>query len=301
MTSVLSGPSRASGMATAETALSEVLSSRADMFNVTVLYVSDEKSLYHGESIEEWIEEYARRNIRVVALSKQTDNEIIYKPSAKVKHLVTSYETYRYLDHHQHEFDLISFHEFRGVGYYSVNAKAQGLSFHKCVIVHTIHCPSAFWSEGMREPLKNMKQMVNDFTEQRSVERSDVVVSPSAFLLGWVQRRHWRLPEKTFVQQNILSRETSRLIDSAQSMQQQTQGILMEIGIRDGDGDQAMPKMGIGGMEMGIRRCRRWGSGGVEIRGSGDAEDGDRGGGDGDQGMEMGMGMAISMTLAMFF
>jgi glycosyltransferase involved in cell wall biosynthesis len=46
--------------------------------------------------------------------------------------------------------------------------------------------------------------VIVDFMERRSVELADVVVSPSRYMLEWMERDGWHLPKSSYVAQNLL-------------------------------------------------------------------------------------------------
>jgi glycosyltransferase involved in cell wall biosynthesis len=83
------------------------------------------------------------------------------------------------------------------------------------VIWTTIHCPSLFYLHGSRGYLNTFDNFVSDYLERQQVAQSDVVVSPSLYMLQWVQSRYWQLPPLTFVQQNLL---TPALIEQSRSI-----------------------------------------------------------------------------------
>ena len=46
--------------------------------------------------------------------------------------------------------------------------------------------------------------------ERTSVSAADIVVSPSQYLLGWMQQNGWELPEQTYVAPYVLPKACSR-------------------------------------------------------------------------------------------
>eukprot|EP00466_Bigelowiella_natans_P018501 jgi/Bigna1/80980/fgenesh1_pg.76_\ len=167
---------------------------------VTLLYLWGQ-STQGSKSFEYWREEYGSRGVKLVPLPAST---IKLSPPTPCKYTSISYATYQYLKRHQHQFDIVHFHEWHGPGYYTAMAKNQGIAFRNVKILTTIHCPSVFFMHGNYGYLTTHNNLASDYMERKQVEMSDIVVSPSRFMLEWVQGRGWVLPTRTFVQQNIL-------------------------------------------------------------------------------------------------
>jgi glycosyltransferase involved in cell wall biosynthesis len=91
------------------------------------------------------------------------------------------------------------------------------------------------------------------------VEYSDVVVSPSAYMLGWVQEHGWRLPANVFVQQNILSSAIIRTREELAKRQRAPSG-----------------RRGTEGAAGAREKARKGHPGGLaRVRGLADSRDGD--------------------------
>ncbi|MEM6705643.1 MAG: glycosyltransferase [Acidobacteriota bacterium] len=115
-----------------------------------------------------------------------------------------SFLAYQWLARQPH-FDVVHFPEWLGLGYYSLLAKQQGLAFDRTTIVVGTHGPQR-WSRPSEGRLANgPDDLVTDHLERRSAELADVVVSPSAYLLEWLEEDGWALPERRYVEQNLLS------------------------------------------------------------------------------------------------
>ncbi len=110
-----------------------------------------------------------------------------------------SYAFYEWLREREHEFDIVQLPESRGTGYYALNAKRQGIAFRKLRFVVACHGPAAFFRPHLPRlaHLDDADLLEQDFMERRTVERADVIVSPSASLLGWMRSRGWVLPPWT--------------------------------------------------------------------------------------------------------
>ncbi len=118
-----------------------------------------------------------------------------------------SYLAYQWLKG-QPRFDVVHFPEWLGLGYYSLLAKKQGLALDCTTVVIGTHGPQR-WSRPAEGRLANgMDDLVTDFLERRSTELADVVVSPSRYLLEWLEADDWSLPSRSFVEQNLQSLES---------------------------------------------------------------------------------------------
>ena len=65
-----------------------------------------------------------------------------------------------------------------------------------------------FYASGSASAPARHDDIVSDFLERRQIIFSDVVLSPSRFMLRWVQGRGWELPERTYFAPNLLGSET---------------------------------------------------------------------------------------------
>jgi len=112
------------------------------------------------------------------------------------------YEAYQWLLG-QPRFDVIHFSEWRAPGYFTMVAKHQGLAFADTQLcVHT-HGPTLWSLLSNGEYVSLFSELELDFMERESVRLADTVVSPSHYLLRWMQEQEWTLPARTFVQQYV--------------------------------------------------------------------------------------------------
>lgn len=179
------GPIRNGGIGTAYYSLALTLARAGH--RVTVLYT-------HGRHCEEmtighWMRWYARRGITFVPLPQQN---VAGHPAIKA-----SYSVYRWLaDKH---FDVVHYHEWRGIGFYAAQAKRQGLCLQDTVLCVGTHSPSLWHLEGMHA-LADADMLEVDFMERQSTALADVLWSPSRHMLQWMRREGWQLPREIFKQ-----------------------------------------------------------------------------------------------------
>jgi O-antigen biosynthesis protein len=187
----IEGPSRNAGIGTAYTSLADALV-RAN-YDVTVLFLLG----YHPTdgNMSEWIRHYRdNKGIKLEPLPMPHTPTIHANWAAGV-----SYHTYIWLKEHQVDFDIIHFPECQGLGFYSILAKRQGLAFAKSRFVIGTHGPILWVKEGSQDYLRDLGELEIDHMERTCVAAADAVVSPSQYLLEWMERNNWELPRQTFV------------------------------------------------------------------------------------------------------
>jgi glycosyltransferase involved in cell wall biosynthesis len=189
----LLGPSRNGGIGTAYSALASALTEAGH--HVTLLHLFG--NWCENGTISEWQAYYRNRGIEFCSLPAPAH------PLNGPQSVGISFDAYQWLK--ARDFNIIHFPELLGHGYYSVLAKHQGLAFGDTVICVGVHSPISWIREVSRELPLTVDEPEIDFMERESVALADVVVSPSRYLLGWMQANGWRLPLTTYVQQYVLS------------------------------------------------------------------------------------------------
>jgi glycosyltransferase involved in cell wall biosynthesis/GT2 family glycosyltransferase len=192
----IEGPSRNAGIGTAYTSLADALKRAGH--EVTVLFLLGCHPT--DGNIIDWVEHYrANKGIELIPLPMAHHPRIHAAWASSV-----SYHTYVWLKEHQAEFDVVHFPECQGLGFYSLLAKRQGLAFGGTTFVVGTHGPTFWVKEGSQDYIRNLGELEIDFMERTSVEVADIVVSPSQYLLGWMQRNGWKLPAQTYVLPYVL-------------------------------------------------------------------------------------------------
>ena len=192
----IEGPSRNAGIGTAYTSLADALK-RAG-YDVTILFLLGCHPT-DGNMID-WVDYYrTEKGMKLIPLPMAHEPRIHAAWASSV-----SYHTYVWLKEHQHEFDIIHFPECQGLAFYSLLAKRQGLAFGDSTFVVSAHGPTFWVKEGSQDYIRNLGELEIDFMERVSVSAADIVVSPSQYLLGWMQQNGWELPERTYVAPYVL-------------------------------------------------------------------------------------------------
>jgi glycosyltransferase involved in cell wall biosynthesis len=187
----IEGPSRNAGIGTAYTSLADALK-RAN-YEVTILFLLGCHPT--DGNISEWIDYYCQeKDIELIPLPMAHHPRIHAAWASSV-----SYHTYVWLKEHQYDFDIIHFPECQGLGFYSLLAKRQGLAFRNVTFVVSTHGPTLWVKEGNQDYVRNLGELEIDFMERTSVTAADVVLSPSQYLLTWMKKNGWELPEQTYI------------------------------------------------------------------------------------------------------
>ena len=192
----LLGPSRNGGIGTGYSALAGALAEAGHQ--VTLLYLF--RDWCEDGTISEWEAHYGSRGIQFCPLPTSAH------PAEGPQSVGISVDAYHWLS--ERDFDVIHFPELLGHAYYSVLAKHQGLAFHNTVLCVGVHSPISWIREINGELPMTVDEPEIDFMERESVALADTVVSPSQYLLGWLQSNGWRLPRATYVQQYVLVART---------------------------------------------------------------------------------------------
>lgn len=123
-----------------------------------------------------------------------------------------SHKSYLWLKERQKNFDIVHFHDYLGVGYYSFVAKKIGIDFQNNILVNGLHGTSWFVNRAQNRSPYDQTHLIMKYLEERSIEMSDVVISPSQFYINWLTDNQVNLPEKRDVLPNIID-ETSIIND----------------------------------------------------------------------------------------
>lgn len=105
-----------------------------------------------------------------------------------------SYAISRHLIDGRKKYDFIHFHDYKGLAYFSLAAKRQGLAFHHTVLIVQAHGPTRWTIDANKTLFTHPDQLRIDFMERRSMEWADHLISPSRYLIDWMQNAEFKLP-----------------------------------------------------------------------------------------------------------
>ncbi|ALN92793.1 glycosyl transferases group 1 family protein [Lysobacter gummosus] len=123
-----------------------------------------------------------------------------------VSHERRAYAVYRQIEAAR-RYDFIHFHDYKGLGFFCVNAKKQGLAFETSLLVVQLHGPTRWTIEANKTFFVHEDQLKIDHLERVSIRNADYVVSPSAYLVQWLRENDFELPpvERVVVLKNVCS------------------------------------------------------------------------------------------------
>jgi len=91
--------------------------------------------------------------------------------------------------------DVVIAHEYGGPAYIPQRLRQLGLAFRQTLFVTYCHGTGPWVKEVTGNTQISTEMLAHARLEQAAVELADVVVSPSAYLLEWMEERGWRLPK----------------------------------------------------------------------------------------------------------
>jgi glycosyltransferase involved in cell wall biosynthesis len=186
------GPTHCGGVGTAFFSLAEALAERGH--DVHVVLARDD--IDRGASAD-W-----RRRLRAKGIDFVHLPRTHHRGSQFDGRTEPSLNCYRWLK--GRAFDVIHFHEWLGLGYHTILAKRQGGAFQSTVLCVGTHGPELWAREGNGVLWSAAGQLETQAMERETVRLADVVVSPSRYMLEWLERRGWSLPRRTYVHPNVL-------------------------------------------------------------------------------------------------
>jgi O-antigen biosynthesis protein len=186
----LEGPTRNGGIGTACRELASAL--REIGHQVTVFFAGP----FHHHDGKFWRGALALDGIEFTALASRGIED--YNDQ---RHAISG-EACRWLQ--SRDFDLVHFHDWLGFGLEAVQMKRAGTAFASTLLCTTLHGPTHWVDLGNEVSAPSPQRQAISLAERRAVEGSDVVFSPSRFLLDEVIGRGWELPRTHLVRQNIL-------------------------------------------------------------------------------------------------
>ncbi len=205
----VAGPTGNGGIGTAYHSLAHVL---ADAGHEVSLLFTGWLDPARADEQDEWRRRFAEQGIEFAFLGTPWDLPI-RSPHHAVRR---AYELHRWLAeaHAAKPFDVVHVPECIGHGALALTAKALGLAYRDVEFVVGTHSSTRWVAECNREPIEQVDMLVTEHLERLSVERADVVLSPTAYLVDYMRDRGWTLPERTFVQPLARPRSVRRAAEA---------------------------------------------------------------------------------------
>jgi glycosyltransferase involved in cell wall biosynthesis len=158
-----------------------------------------------GELNSQWTRVYADAGVHVTVLEGAHD----VRPS----YLAPPYEVYEAL--RDQPPDVAIANEWRGLGWAALRARQTGLALGDTAFVVHCHSPGRVLTAFAAKVPDTLERFGEDVIERASIELADAVVSPSAWLFGWMRGHAWPVPDDARVIQYI--RQSAALGEAAES------------------------------------------------------------------------------------
>ena len=94
----------------------------------------------------------------------------------------------------EEKFDVIHFADNKGAAFFSCSAKRQGLDFLQTMLVIHLHCPHMWYKINSLKLLDKVNDLVSDHLEREAALGADYIVSPSHYMVNWLQDNSWNIP-----------------------------------------------------------------------------------------------------------
>jgi glycosyltransferase involved in cell wall biosynthesis/GT2 family glycosyltransferase len=172
------------GIGTATSHLAILLARRGH--EITLLYVGRE----FMDPRDPWIKRYQSHGIKLV----RTNGERL---DVWPQWLRESSAVYQYII--DAGFDLVVFPDWEGHGYASCVGKKTGLALRETRLAIIAHGPTEWLLEANRTVAREQIRLAQIHMERLCFAFADVVVSPSAYLLGWLRAHHYELPQQACI------------------------------------------------------------------------------------------------------
>lgn len=108
--------------------------------------------------------------------------------------------------------DVIHFHDYKGLGFATLEAKRCGLAFAASTIVVQTHGPTRWTIDANNSLFSHPDHLRIDHMERCSIEWADHLVSPSRYLLDWMVENDFAMPpaERRHVLPNVITGSVHR-------------------------------------------------------------------------------------------
>lgn len=91
-------------------------------------------------------------------------------------------------------FDLVHFQDWKANGFHTIRLKRSGLGLQNTRIAVTLHSPSLWLRQGMREELLDpVAELTLDYAECYCCEFADELIAPTQHMLDWADSEKWAI------------------------------------------------------------------------------------------------------------
>ncbi len=197
------GPTRGGGIGTAFYYLACFL--RDEGYDVHVLYCLPDWT-DDGSSLDEWKETLKKQNITLHSLPERTRD---IAQLSTCWHAKTAMEVAElaYRLHQKYGFTAIHMPEWGGFGYFIIKGKREQKAFAGAELIVQTHSPTSWHRRYNHEAMDSLALVQIDAMERYSVAQADQLISPSRYMLDWLQQEGWKLAETRQVIPNLYKPE----------------------------------------------------------------------------------------------
>jgi glycosyltransferase involved in cell wall biosynthesis len=195
VTGELAGPDFNGGIGTANRGLAFALSDRGHSVDILYTRVNEGQPFSFRGGFADQVEVFARHGVRLNCIfHRGAWNDWGAKSYLVLQHLLAG------------DYDLVFFDDTHGHGYYPLLAKRTGNEkLQRVRFVVVTHSATQWIQDSNEIGINTIEELRVVEMERRAIELADVLIAPSAFLLGRYRRFGWRLPSQIHVQPNIVS------------------------------------------------------------------------------------------------
>ena len=190
------GPVRNGGIGTACTSLSEFLVEEGH--DVSILYALNE---YSADNNFAYWKRYYTNKLGIELISMPPIGNIEAPPVQAI-----SYMIYRWLMSNGSKYDVIYAPEWRGLMFYPLLAKEQGLLSQDLKIIVGTHSPTMWVYDGNNQYPDGYDPLYTNYMEKICIELADEVVHPSQHMMDWIGKE-WGI-DRGVVIQNLMPYNT---------------------------------------------------------------------------------------------
>ena len=190
------GPNHASGMATAMTRVARDLAAQG--VPVTLVHTGPVRN---GAGPEEWAAKYASSGLGYVNVLATPSAAPMTGSLAKTR----SYRLFEWLSANADKCNVVHVHDYRGLAYYTVTAKAAGSeALRNTAVVIQGHGNTRMMHEANGVDRLTQEAMSDEAMEATAVALADVLTTPTEWYATWMREAGWKLPAATRVVPNML-------------------------------------------------------------------------------------------------
>lgn len=146
-----------------------------------------------GELNAEWNRIYESAGVRITILERNS--------GVKPAFLAPTFEVFGALRAMQPDVAIIN--DWRGLGWAALRAREGRLDLTETAFIVLCHGPGRVLVEFAQKVPDTLDRFGEDVAERAAIELADAVVSPSAWLIDWMRKHRWPVPESARVIQHI--------------------------------------------------------------------------------------------------